>query len=152
MKHFPPTIYSGFITLIAVIILSVVSVAIVIGILMTGISTGKISQGNERGLVAKSFANNCAEYALVLIRDLGIGTVADDGFTKSISVDDNDLDMGLNQSSCSVEVIDNGGESRTIRSTGTVGAGQEATRRILVEVTTISPRIITTSWEEVDSF
>lgn len=138
---------SGFITLVAVVIATVVAVAVVISIFGTGISSGKIGEGSAGAAYARSYANACAELALEEIREDGAGTVGagDDIGSGNVIFTIDDGAVG----ECSFTITDIGGENRTIQAIGEAG---NFTRLVEVDVDDIDTTISIESWQEVASF
>ena len=126
---------SGYVVLITVLVTGAVGVAIVVSLLLLGLSSSRTSFAIEQSNQAKALANACAEEALQQIRDStpfeGTGV----------------LDLG--QGSCSYTVTALTGENRTITATGTVGA---VVRKISIVLDSVLPSINIASWQEVADF
>ena len=59
------------------------------------------------------------------------------------------LQITINSEDCDYEVINTGGENRTIQAQATVN---NDTRRVKITLTQLSPTIMVDTWEEVASF
>jgi hypothetical protein len=137
--------HRGFITLISILIITAVGVAIVIGIILSAVSSSKISLDAEGALHARSYANACAEEALRYIREDGVGVSTasgDDNHSGSLQFDP----VGDTTGTCTYAIDDGGNENRTIDATGMFA---EFKRRVETDISTIRPSIILDSWQEV---
>lgn len=125
----------GYITLVSVLIIGFVGVAVVVSVLLFGLSASQNSFAFNRSVQAQMLAEACIEEALQQVRTSasfsGTGNVA--------------MDAG----SCSYTVVDQGGESRAITAVGNVGA---AVRKVKVIIDSINPQINIVSWQEVADF
>lgn len=125
----------GYIALITVLVTGAVGVAIAISLLLLGLGSSRTSFALEQSNQAKALANACSEEALQQIRDstpfTGTGNLT------------------LGQGTCIYTVTSQGGQSRTITSTGTVGT---IIRKVNIILDKISPSINVTSWQEVADF
>ncbi|MFA5163297.1 MAG: hypothetical protein WC441_02085 [Patescibacteria group bacterium] len=122
----------AYITLISVIITGAVILAIIIFFLESGTGATKNSQDKLQASQARALANACAEEALQAIRD-------DINFTGSGS-------LNLGSLTCNYLVTNSGGSNRTINASSTVGSNVQKAR---VVISTTSPKILVTSWDEV---
>lgn len=128
--------YSGFITLISVLIVSAISVVVSVMLLIRSTDAARTNTILEQSLKARALADACAERALGEIQ-------------KSASYDGNET-LTLPTGSCSILSIGGSGDTnRTIKTSATVGS---TTRRVRVIVQTRRPAIQATSWEEVADF
>lgn len=109
-----------------------VGVAIATSLLLLGIGSSRTAFVHEQSEQARALANACAEEGLEQIRSstlyTGTGTLT------------------LGQGTCSYTVINTGGTTRTVTSSGTVGT---VVRKISILVTTLNPTITLSSWQEV---
>ena len=123
---------SGYITLISVLVVGAVGVAIALSLILLGTGSSRTSFANERSNQSKALANACAEEAFQQIRDstpfTGSGTLT------------------FGQGVCSYTVTSQGGQNRTITTSGTVGT---IIRKVNIIINKINPAIIVTSWQEV---
>ena len=123
---------SGFITLLAVLIVGIVGTAIAVSLVLLGLGASRSSFAIEQSNQAKGLANACAEEALQQIRDLT-------SFTGTGN-------LTLGQGTCTYTVTNTGGSNRTITASGTVGT---IVRKISISITAIMPSIVVSSWQEV---
>ncbi len=126
---------SGYIVLTTVLIVGAVGVAAAVAVLWLGLVDSKSSFALEQSNQAKALANACSDEALQQIRD-----------STSYSGTGN---LTLGQGTCTYTVTNNGGTSRTIISTGTVGT---VVRKVKITIDRINPSINVTSWKEVGNF
>ena len=122
----------GFTTLLAVLIVSAVTTAIAVSLLLIGVSVSRTSAALERSYQTKALADACAEEALQQIR-------SSTPFTGSGS-------LTLGQGTCSYTVTSQGGANRTITASGTAGA---TVRKVRIVIDQINPTLNVTSWQEV---
>lgn len=123
---------SGYIALIAVLIIGAASVAIAVGTLTLGADATRTTLANQQSAQARSLANACAEEALQVVHD-------STSYTGT-----NSLTLGAG--GCSYTVANTGGSNRVIDTTGTVN---NIVRKVKVYVTIGSSSISVTSWQEV---
>ena len=127
--------HKGFITLISVLVVGAVGVAIATSLILLGLGSSRTSFAIEQSNQAKGIANACAEEALQQIRD-------STPFTGSGN-------LTLGQGTCAYTVTSQGGQNRTITSSGTVGS---IMRKVKIIIDTINPTIQVVSWQEVADF
>lgn len=123
---------SGYIALVAVLIIGAASVAIAVGTLTLGADTTRAALINQQSAQAKGLANACAEEALQVVHDNTTYTG-----TNSLT---------LSTGNCNYTVTNTGGSNRVIDTTGTV---DNIVRKVKVYVTIGSSSISVTSWQEV---
>lgn len=123
---------SGYVTLIAVLIIGAAAVAISLTLLMTGVDSQRTGLSGQQSKQARALAVACAQEALQQIHDSA-------AFSGS-----NNLAMG--SGNCSYTVTSTGANTRTIAVSGTVGS---VVKKIQVYVTISSSSISITSWQEV---
>ena len=126
---------NGFITLTSVLVVGAVGVAIATSLILLGLGSSRTSFAVEQSNQAKGLANACAEEALQQIRD-------STPFTGSGN-------LTLGQGICTYTVTNQGGQNRTITSSGTVGS---IIRKVKIIIDKINPTIQVVSWQEVDNF
>lgn len=123
---------SGFVTLMAVLIVGALGTAVAVSFLSRGIESSKNTTSLEFSFQARLLAEQCAELALQNIRNntdyLGNGSSSNETGT------------------CTFKVEDYGGKRRNISAVGISG---ESTKKLLIEIDGITPRIIILSWREV---
>ena len=122
----------GYITLIAVILVTAAGLVIATSLILLGVGSAKSSGTLEQSNLAKAGANACAESALQQIRNNTSYTG-----TNNIS---------LPGGSCTYTVTAQSGENRTITASGTFGT---ATRKVKILISQINPTITVSSWLEV---
>ena len=132
MKYSSRKNQEGFATIMAVLIVGAIGVAVAIGFLTRGIEASKDSNSIQYAYQAKSLADQCAEIGLQKIRDSAT----------YIGTGDSSNDAGT----CTYSVSSLGGTRRNIDSVGTV---QGLTKKVLVEIDGIFPKIIIIDWREV---
>lgn len=125
----------GYITLISILVVGAIGVAITVSLILLGLGSSRTSFTVEQSAQAKALANACAEEALQQIRD-------STPFTGSGN-------LTLGQGTCNYTVTSQGGQNRTITSSGTVGT---IIRKVNVIINTINPTIAVTSWQEVADY
>ena len=124
----------GFVALISILIASAVSVAVVTSVLLLGVGSSKTRLAVEQSSKARSLTDTCAEIALENIRE-------NSSYSGSVS-------LSLGDGLCLFSVALTNG-IWTINASGTVGA---IVRRAKVVVTSASPKINVSSWQEVADF
>jgi len=122
----------GYITLVSVLVVGAVGVAIATSLILLGLGSSRTSFAIEQSNQAKGIANACAEEALQQIRD-------STPFTGSGN-------LTLGQGICTYAVTNQGGQNRTIVSSGTVGS---MIRKVKIIIDKINPTIQVVSWQEV---
>lgn len=127
--------HKGFITLISVLMVGAIGVAITLSLILLGLGSSRTSFAIEQSNQAKALANACAEEALQQIRD-SISFTGSDSFA-------------LGQGTCVYTITSQGGQNRTIMTSGTVSA---IVRKVKIIISNISPVITVISWQEVDNF
>ena len=126
---------NGFAVLIGVLIVGAFGVAVVLYLVLSGLYYYQNSFVLEQSNTAKATTNACAEIALNKIQlcssTVGIGNTQ------------------INGQTCNYEIINNGGQLRTIQISSIVGT---ITRKVKILVNQIDPKIVLNSWQEVASF
>lgn len=122
----------GYIALIAVLIVGAASLAIALTLLVGGTDNQRSALVTQQSAGARGLAKSCVEEALQQMRDSSTFT-GTSGFA-------------LGQGGCTFVVTNDGGNSRTIDTTGTVGG---IVRKIRIHATITSSSISITSWQEV---
>jgi len=126
---------SGFIALMGVLIVGALGVAVVLGVVQLGIEYTELSLVYQQEQHARAYVNACAEEALETLRSN----------TSFVGTTTLTLPWGL----CTGVVLNTGGTTREIDSTGTVGTIK---RRVKVLVSALNPQITVSSWQEVSAF
>ena len=122
----------GFATIMAVIIVGAIGAAIAIGFLNKGIDATKNAVSLQNSYQARQLADTCAEIALEYIRQS----------TTYVGSSSSSTDVGT----CSYDVTNLGGNRRNITATGVSG---DSSKKVLVEIDGINPKIIIISWREI---
>jgi hypothetical protein len=125
---------SGYVTLISLLVVGAVGVAIALSVILLGIGSSRTAFAIEQSDTAQGFANACAEEGLQQIRD----AIA---FTGSGN-------LTFSRGTCTYTVASQGGQNRTVITSGTVGT---VVRRVSISITHITPVITISSWQEVDA-
>ncbi|MEK7560885.1 MAG: hypothetical protein AAB539_02935 [Patescibacteria group bacterium] len=126
----------GFLVLISILILAGIGVAVAVALLFLGIDATRTAGVSEKAAHARALASTCAEIALRVIKD----TPGFSGYGP---------EQLLGQGQCGYQIINTGGENRSVYATGTVGS---VIRRSKVIVSVITPEITIDSWQEVVDF
>lgn len=124
---------SGFVTLMAVLIVGAVGVAVAIGFLTKGIDSNKRVITIESAYQARFYADECVELALQSIRN----NTAYVGTGKS----------SYENGSCEYEVTINDSTRRNIDA---IGTSNNLTKKVRVLIEGINPQIIVLSWKEIE--
>lgn len=122
---------SGYVTLLSVLVVGAVGLAISISLVLLGTASSLSSFTMEQSNQAKGLANACSEAALQQIHD-------NTAYTGTAG-------LTLGQGTCSYTVTNTGGTTRTVAASGTVGT---IVRRVTILVSSLSPLITLTSWQE----
>lgn len=123
---------SGYVGLMAVLIVGSVSTAIALTLLTTGVDSQRAVLVQQQSKQARGLALACAEEALQQIHDNA-------GFTGSNS-------LTLGQGTCNYTVTVAADTTRSIAAIGTV---QNVVKKIQAYVTIVTSSISITSWQEV---
>lgn len=126
---------NGYITLISVLIAGAVVLLIVTTTLLVGATISKSSLTLENSNQAKALVDACAEEALQQIRD-------------SVNYSGGDT-VTFGNGSCTYNVINNGGQNRSIEAEGNVNS---ISRKVKIDLDNINPEINITYWQDVDNF
>lgn len=126
----------GYITLISVLVIGAVGIAIATSLILLGISFSRTSFAVEQSSQARALSNACAEEALQQIKDSPSYTGTSGLRAPGLGV-------------CSYIVQSQGGQNRTIFSTGTVG---NVVRKVKIVIVSVSPSITISTWQEVALF
>ncbi len=125
----------GFVSLIAVIIVGAIGMAVAVALLLSGTDATRQSLTESRSAQSGALRDGCIEEALGRIRDTTSYTGSDT--------------LTLGEGNCTFTVTSQGGQLRTITSTGTVAAVVQKAR---VTIDKITPDIGIASWQEVADF
>ncbi|MEK7648951.1 MAG: hypothetical protein AAB400_03470, partial [Patescibacteria group bacterium] len=122
----------GFVSLIAVIIVGAIGMAVAVALLLSGTDATRQSFTEEQSAQSGALRDACIEEALARIKNSSSYTGSDT--------------LTLGAGSCTFTVASQGGQLRTITSTGTVGSIVQKAR---VTIDKITPSITIASWQEV---
>lgn len=125
----------GYIALLSVIMVGAIGTAIMLSVMLLGVSTSKTDFAVQQSGSAKVIASSCGEEALQKI--LETGTTSSSG------------GLSLGSGSCTYTVTSQNGQNITINSTGVVGT---VVSKVKIVVSTTTPSIILSSWQEVGDF
>ncbi len=125
----------GYIALLSVIVIGAIGVAVLLSVMLSGITTTKTDYVVEQSGSAKVLASSCGEEALQKLLETG---------TTSINAT-----TSIGNGICSYTITSQNGENITISASAVVGT---LTSRVKIVVATTSPSIILSSWQEVGDF
>ena len=125
----------GYIALISMLLISAIGVAVMVSVIASGISAGKTDFSLQQSGAARSLASSCVEEALEKILETGT--------TSSNS------NLSIGSGTCFYLITSTNGQNITISATGTLGT---IVSKIKVVISTTSPSILLSSWEEVADF
>lgn len=125
----------GFAVLFSVIVLGAIGATISIALLTQAIQFERDTVLSAQSTKAQSLANACAEYALNALR-------ADQNYAGNETV-------SIGDASCVILALDGSGNTKTIKTTSTVGT---ATRKVRITTSQTTPNIILSQWREVADF
>ncbi len=125
----------GYITLLSIMVVGAAALSLTTAALLSSINFSKISTSLNHSSLARSHAESCAHEALERIR-------INNSFVGSGSI-------AAQSGSCDYQIIDLGGESRIIQSTGTV---DDSVKKIIVTIDALAPVIGIKAWQEVVEF
>lgn len=125
----------GYIALLSVIIVGAIGTAVILSIMLLGVSTTKTDFSVQQGGSAKVLANSCGEEALQKI--LETGTTSGVG------------NIAIGQGVCSYTITSQNGQNITINASGITGS---VTSKLKIILSTTTPTIVLSSWQEVGDF
>lgn len=128
---------SGYIALMAVLVLGAAALAVSFGLLLTGTDEQRAVLITQQSAQAQSLARYCGQEALLQIHDNIAFTTPAAGTT-----------ISAGQGSCTYTVAVQSPLTRAIRATGTVGAVK---RKIQALMTVGATNVTTTSWRDDES-
>ncbi|MFA5800036.1 MAG: hypothetical protein WC840_03700 [Candidatus Peribacteraceae bacterium] len=132
----PRKLRRGYILLISILVIGVISSAILSSLLLLGTSAAQVSFSVQQSNQALAAAQACAEYALLKLR------------TSPLYAGNELLDM--NNGRC--ELLQIGGVNNTNRLICAEGQSGDVLRRLEIVVKQILPQTTISSWQEVASF
>ncbi len=125
----------GYIALLSVIVVGSMGTAIMLSIMLIGVSTSKTDFAVQQSGNAKVLASSCGEEALQKILETG---------TTSSSAN-----LSIGSGTCSYVITSQSGQNITINAIGNTGT---LTSKVKIVISTTSPSIILSSWQEVGDF
>lgn len=125
----------GYIALLSVIVIGAIGVAVMVSVLLFGISSSKTDYSLQQGGSAKIVANSCAEEALQKLLETGSTSMSGGLLVAS--------------GTCSYIISSQNGQNITLEVFGQYG---ETVSKIRIIVATTTPFIILSSWQEVGDF
>ena len=131
MKQVAAKEQGGYVALILVLIISAISLAIALSILLSGTDAQRSLLVSQQSVQARSLATACAEEAMQQMHD-------NNAFSGTNS-------LALATGTCSYTVTVGSGNNRSIDASATVSS---ATRRLKVQLTIQSSSMSVTSWQD----
>ena len=125
----------GYIALLSVIIIGAIGTAIMLSVLLFGVSSSKTDFALQQSGSAKVAASSCGEEALQKILETGT--------TSSVG------SLTIASGTCSYTITSQNGQNITVNATGVVGT---MISKVKIVVATTTPSIILSSWQEVGDF
>jgi len=123
----------GYITLISVLVVGVISLSISASLLISGLNSTQIAMTNIKSKQVENLLNVCVEESLYEIREdasfIGVNT------------------LSRGDGTCTYDVIDQGGENREI----IISAQEDGiVKKVTININQIDPVIKISSWNETD--
>ena len=125
----------GYIALLSVIVIGAIGTAIMLSVLLFGINASKTDFALQQSGSSKTVASSCGEEALQKI--LETGTSSGSG------------NLIIASGTCSYTITSQNGQNITVNATGVVGT---ITSKVKIVISTTTPSIILSSWQEVGDF
>lgn len=125
----------GYIALLSVIIVGVIGTAIMLSVMLFGVSASKTDGSLQQSGNSKLMASSCGEEALQKI--LETATTSGNG------------SLAIGSGTCTYTITSQNGQNITIQSTGVSGT---VTSRVKIIIATTTPAIVLSSWQEVGDF
>ena len=125
----------GYIALLSVIMIGAIGTAIMLSVMLLSVSTSKTDFAVQQSGSAKVLASSCGEEALQKL--LETGTTSSSG------------GLSLGSGNCTYIITSQNGENITINATGIVGT---IVSKVKIVVSTTTPSILLSSWQEVGDF
>ncbi|MDQ5962393.1 MAG: hypothetical protein QG653_200 [Patescibacteria group bacterium] len=129
------SIRRGYIALLSVIVIGTIGVAVMMSVLLFGISSSKTDYALQQGGSAKIVANSCGEEALQRLLETGSTSMSGG--------------LSIASGTCSYVVSSPSGQDVVLEIVGQYG---ETVSKIRVIVATTTPFIILSSWQDVGDF
>lgn len=125
----------GYIALLSVIMIGAIGTAIMLSVMLLSVSTSKTDFAVQQSGSAKVLASSCGEEALQKL--LETGTTSSSG------------GLSLGSGNCTYTITSQNGQNITINATGIVGT---IVSKVKIVVSTTTPSILLSSWQEVGDF
>lgn len=125
----------GYVALISVIMIGALGTAVMISVIASGINAGKTDLALQQSGIARVLASSCAEEALQKIVETG--TTSSSG------------NLAIGSGTCSYLITSQSGLNITINSSGVLGT---ITKKVKVIISTTTPSLVLSSWQEVSDF
>ena len=132
-KKEPFSLQNGYVAILSVLLAAAVAVGVGFTLFLLGVSNAKSSGILKSTSTARGLVTTCADEALA-----NIATNAAFIGTKNIAIT-------TSQGSCGFTIANGPGEVRTVYATGSASA---VVRRVIIKVTSISPKVSFSSWQE----
>ncbi len=125
----------GYIALLSVLIIGAIGTAIMLSVLLSGVTASRTDFALQQAGSAKVAASSCGEEALQKI--LETGTTTGSG------------NLTIASGTCSYTITSQNGQNITVNATGQVGT---ILSKVKIVIATTTPSIILSSWKEVGDF
>ena len=125
----------GYIALLSVIVIGAIGVAVMMSVLLFGISSSKTDFALQQGGSAKTVASSCGEEALQRLLETGSTSMSGS--------------LVIASGTCSYVVSSPSGQDIVLEIVGQYG---ETVSKIRIIVATTTPFIILSSWQDVGDF
>lgn len=125
----------GAVLLITVLIVAAVSASVSSTLILKGTENLQISGNFSDSAKAKALVDSCAETALAEIK-------TNNALTGTFSTT-------INGQNCSYNIIDNSGQNRTVQVWAT---NNNTTKRLQINISQLSPKILITNWQQINNF
>jgi hypothetical protein len=129
------SIRKGYIALLSVIVIGAIGVAVMMSVLLFGISSSKTDYALQQGGSAKIVASSCGEEALQRLLETGSTSMSGG--------------LSIASGTCSYTVSSQNGQNTVLEIFGQYG---ETVSKIRIIVATTTPFIILSSWQDVGDF
>lgn len=125
----------GYIALLSVIVVGAIGTAIMLSVMLLGITTSKTDFAVQQSGNAKVLASSCGEEALQKILETGTTS--------------GNASLTIGSGTCNYVITSVNGQNITIDATGITGT---LTSKVKIVIATTTPAIILSSWQEVGDF
>lgn len=125
----------GYIALLSVIIVGAIGTAVMISVMLFGISSSRTDFALQQSGSAKVLATSCGEEALQKIVETGSTSMSSS--------------FSIASGTCLYSVTSQNGQNITINATGILGTVKS---KVKVVIASTTPSLILSSWQEVGDF